>query len=170
MLGGKRKTSNLVLYSTNTWLAYNIAERYFKGEHYVWCTPYFDVVGNHNYQYTVAPTSSPKHIYVNLYIEATGRDLHSGKIKDNKFGILKGAALKRSEKVITEQEEAEINAIIETAQTIDFRPLLYIIPYDKVTTLMKNVPILERANPLSTEYIIDKLPRNLFDVIEIKWD
>ena len=31
-----------ILYSTNTWIAYMIAERFYRRHHYVWCTPYFD--------------------------------------------------------------------------------------------------------------------------------
>jgi hypothetical protein len=33
----KRKPKPLVLYSTNTWLAYAISERYYRGLHYAWC-------------------------------------------------------------------------------------------------------------------------------------
>ncbi len=86
--------NNIVLYSANTWLAYNIAERYYQGEHYVWCTPFFDsnVSGP---GYTVAPTSSPKEIYINLYKETTRGDRHSSKIADNKVGILKGQPIKK---------------------------------------------------------------------------
>jgi|GEM_PF-5439362 len=32
----------LLLYSTNTWLTYVIGERFYRDEHYVWCTPDFD--------------------------------------------------------------------------------------------------------------------------------
>ncbi len=32
----------LILYSTNTWLAYKIAERFYGDMHYVWCAPFFD--------------------------------------------------------------------------------------------------------------------------------
>ncbi len=32
----------LILYSTNTWIAYKIAQKYYKDEHYIWCTPIFD--------------------------------------------------------------------------------------------------------------------------------
>src|SRR5262245_16335140 len=31
-----------VLYSTNTWLAFAIAQKYYASRHYVWCTPHFD--------------------------------------------------------------------------------------------------------------------------------
>jgi hypothetical protein len=41
------------------------------------------------------------------------------------------------------------------------------MPYDKVAHLLKNVPVADRAHPLSVEFVIEELPRNLFDVIEI---
>jgi hypothetical protein len=160
--------NKIVLYSANTWLAYNIAERYFRGEHYVWCTPFFDsAVAGH--QYTVAPTSSPKDIYINLYKETTRGDRHSTKIEDNKVGILKGAAYKKEAGVINESQQGEIAAIVDAAERRDFTPLLYIIPYGPVAGLLKDVPIDLRAHPLSVEYIIEALPKNCFDVIEIGW-
>jgi len=162
-------TNNIVLYSANTWLAYNIAERYYHGEHYVWCTPFFDAEVLPKRQYTVAPTSSPKDIYINLYKETTRGDRHSTKIEDNKVGILKGAAFKKAAGVITEQQQRDIAAIVDAAETRDFIPLLYIIPYNLVSNIIRDVPVLERAHPLSVEYIIEALPNNYFDVIEIGW-
>jgi hypothetical protein len=32
----------LVLYSTNTSLAYNLNQPYYGEKHWVWCSPYFD--------------------------------------------------------------------------------------------------------------------------------
>lgn len=159
---------NLILYSANTWLAFNVAERYFKQEHYVWCTPYFEPTDRSGYIYTVAPTSSPKDIYLNLYKEVMGGDRHSTKIDDNKVGILKGAAFKKTAGVITEDQEAEIAAVVAAAERREFKPLLYIIPYEKVISLKKDVPVADRAHPLSNEYIIENLPRDHFDVIELE--
>lgn len=159
---------NLILYSTNTWLAFNVAERYFRHEHYVWCTPFFDSEGHPNYAYTVAPTSCPKEIYLSLYKEVMSRDQHSGKIKDNKVGILKGAAFKRAAGIISEEQEKEIAAVVDKAQHQDFKPLLYVIPYDKVVSLIKDVPVEEKAHPLSSEFVIESLPRDYFDIIELE--
>ena len=158
----------VVFYSANTWLAYNIAERYYRGEHYVWCTPFFDsnVPG---FRYTVAPTSTPRDVCINLYKEANRGDRHSTKIADNKVGILKGAAYKKAAGVINERQQSEIAAIVAAAERQDFTPLLYIIPAGPVTALLKDVPVEERANPLSVEYIIEALPHRCFDVIEIVW-
>lgn len=159
-------SNTLILYSTNTWLAYNVAERYFRRRHYVWCTPFFDSIGYSKIDYTVAPTSCPKEIYLGLHKEVDGGDKHSSKIGDNKLGIMKGAALKKDAGIISEEQEAEIASITEAADIRYFRPLLYIIPYQKVSRMARRVPVNDRAHPLSVEYIIEDLPRSYFDVIE----
>jgi hypothetical protein len=158
----------VVLYSTNSWLAFNVAERYFGGEHYVWCTPYFreQAAGP---VYTVPPTSSPWEIYRSLYIEVAARDRHSTKIDQNKVGILKGAAIKKRHGIINDAQENEIKIVVDSAEKADFRPLLYVIPYHCVAGILTEVPVAERAHPLSVEYRIESLPRSCFDVIEISW-
>ena len=80
---------------------------------------------------------------------------------------MRGASIKRSLGAISSEQEEEIKSIVENSEIRDFRPLLYIIPYDRVTHLLRNVPIVDRAHPLSVEFVIEELPRNLFDVIEI---
>ena len=56
---------------------------------------------------------------------------------------------------------------IESASIREFRPLLFLIPFDRVETLVSDVPVKERAHPLSIEFKVQALPRNCFDVIEI---
>ena len=58
-----------------------------------------------------------------------GGDRHSAKIAQNKIGIIRGASFKRGAGKIAEAQEKEISAIVDTAETADFRPLLYVIPY-----------------------------------------
>lgn len=158
----------LLLYSTNTWLAYVIAERFYNHEHYVWCTPHFDSRSLPTIDATTPPTSNPCEIYHNLVAEVRKGDKHSAKIKENKVGILKGATFKKRAGVINDQQEKDIAAIVDIAETWDFRPLLYIIPFDLVKGLIKDVPVSERAHPLSIEYVIEQLPRQYFDIIEFE--
>ena len=157
----------VVLYSTNTWLAYIISQEYYNGVHYVWCTPYFDPRSQTSLDVAVPPTSSPYEIYHSLHEEVVRGDRHSAKIRDNKAGILRGATAKREAGVITEQQESEIVSIVEQAQLTDYKPLLYVIPYAPVAGLIREVPISKRAHPLSKEYIIEQLPRKYFDPIEM---
>ncbi len=155
----------LILYSTNTWLAYMIAGNFYRGDHYVWCTPYFDPRQNGR-DNAVPPTSSPFEMYRALFEEVTRGEQHSSKIAENRVGILRGASAKRRARIITVGEEKRIGAIVRAAQVGDFRPLLYVIPFAPVARRLREPPPEDKAHPLSAEYVIDRLPRSRFDVIE----
>ena len=157
----------LSLYSTNTWLAFNIAERYYKGRHYIWCTPFFNGRSDKGEAGFVPPTSCPWEIYRSLYSEWRAGDRHSAKIAQNRSAILRGARANRIAGVISERRETEISSIVRDAEIRDFEPLVYVIPYGRVSRLVKEVPVAERAHPLSEEYVIESLPRRLFDIIEL---
>ena len=157
----------LLLYSTNTWLAYIIAERFYSGEHYVWCTPYFDSRQKSPLATAVPPTSNPAEIYQNLFEEVSRGDRHSSKIKENRIGILRGAKIKKNQGVITDRQAKDIAAALGGAETRDFRSLIYVIPFYAVARArLVEVPVADRAHPLSVEYVIDRLPHKAFDVIE----
>lgn len=158
----------LILYSTNTSLAFHIAERYYQRKHFVWCTPFFNGRSDKGDAGFVPPTSCPGDIYRSLYREWRAGDRHSTKIEQNKNGILRGAKARRNAGAIPEDHEQEISAIVERAHIADFEPLVYVIPYGRVSRLAKKVPISDRAHPLSDEYVIENLPRRLFDVIRIE--
>jgi hypothetical protein len=159
----------LILYSTNTWLAYQISERYYRGLHYVWCSPYYNSRSLPFYDYSNPPTSTPSEIYKSLYDEVRSGDRHSAKVKANKVGILNGAYAKERAGVINAEQKADIASIIDCAEPRDFRPLLYIIPFNLVREIIKEVPVSDRAHPLSVEYCIECLPRDYFDIIEFDW-
>ena len=116
-----------LLYSVNTWLAYNISDRYYGGVHYVWCSPVFSARNHPGYQATPPPTSCPSDIYHNLAEEVRRRDGHSARIAENRSGLIEGAQKKHSAGVITEVELRVIEEIIAAANYADFRPLLYLI-------------------------------------------
>lgn len=160
-------TAPLVLYSTNTWLAYVIGERFYRGEHYVWCTPDFDARALARIDQVTPPSSSPAEIYRDLHEDVLRGDSHSSKIKDNMTGILRGVAAKRAAGVISDDDQSDIVSMLDGASGRDFRPLLYVIPYDRVSGIVRAAPIAERAHPLSREYVIERLPRHDFDVLEL---
>lgn len=155
----------ILLYSTNSWLAYSIAEAFYGGEHYVWCSPYFSPRSAPPYA-NVPPTSSPSAIYRALAAEVRAGDRHSAKIRDNRLGIARGAGAKREDGTLDSRQESEILEIVQSAEIRDFRPLLYVIPSHLVADLVEPVAVAERAHPLSTEYLIKRLPRGSFDVID----
>jgi hypothetical protein len=158
----------LVLYSTNTWLAFQIAEQYYRRKHYVWCTPYFSGRSDKGDAGFVPPTSSPWEIYRSLFNECREGDRHSTKIEQNRSALVRGAKAMRIARVITAKRERDIVSSVERAEVRDFEPLLYVIPYGRVWRLVKEVPVRNRAHPLSREYVIESLPRRLFDVIRLK--
>jgi hypothetical protein len=178
-LGGSRSTEllrnvaaqpPLILYSTSTWLAFIIGQKYFHGEHHVWCTPYFDPSAVPSVEYTVPPSSSPAEIYRGLRSDITRKERHSKKIKANKAGILRGAQEKLAEGTINEEDAKEIAAIVAAAEVPDFAPLIFVIPYHLVKDWLSTVPVSQRAHPLSVEFVIKKLPRICFDVLKVDGD
>lgn len=158
----------ILLYSANTWVSYIIAQQYYGGEHYVWCTPYFDPKSVPSIEYTVPPSSSPIDIYLGLLEDVNRGDRHSAKIEANKAGIIRGAQHKLKTGVIGESESSDIASIVEAAEVKDFAPLIFVIPYNLVKDNLIRVPVNQRAHPLSPEFIIDRLPRNCFDVITLR--
>ncbi|HMR99952.1 MAG TPA: hypothetical protein PKE62_11920 [Anaerolineales bacterium] len=164
-LARKNAKKTLILYSANTWLAYIIAEDFYGGVHYVWCTPYFDPNSSDRLHYTVPPSSSPFEIYSGLLEDVKRGDRHSSKISENKEGIRRGVEYNLKAGIINDARAKEIEYIIENADIGDFSPLIYVIPYATVKDILEEVPVDKRANPLSHEFIIKKLPREFFDVI-----
>lgn len=156
----------LILYSTNTWLAYVIAERYFRGVHWVWCSPFFrpDPI----YAGQMPPSAIPGEIYDRLWEDVRGGDRHSAWIAKNRMGLIKAAEVKEGERVITAQKKAEILSVVNSAELQEFKPRVYAIPFRAVRARAREVPPNERAHPLSVEYIVEKLPRKSFDVLELR--
>lgn len=157
-----------LLYSVNTWLAYNLSLRYYRGVHHVWCSPIFSARSRPAYHATPPPTSCPSDIYHGLAEEVRRNDGHSSKIAENRDGLLAGARKKNGAGVITDLELTEIEEMVQAATCADFRPLLYLIPFHGVSHLLREVPVSERPHPLSQEYVIEELPTELFDVIELE--
>jgi hypothetical protein len=157
----------LVLYSTNTWLAYAIAERFYGGVHFAWCSPLYNgsMAAPH---INIPPSSSPAEIYRLLFREVDRGERHSQAIESNRKGIKKGADAKLDLGVITEGEHAEIMKTLERAEVRDFRPVLFVIPYDRVRGMVVDVPVTQRAHPLSVEYRVELLSGECFDMLELR--
>lgn len=156
----------LFLYSTVSWVSYVIGEEYYAGTHFVWCSPVFDANHAPKISASPPPTSSPKEIYQALLAEVSRGDRHSAKIASLKAGIVRGAEIRRARSEISDAQLADIKDIIALAETRDFRPLLFIISYEKVRTLVKSVAVSSRAHPLSPEFQIESLPRSAFDILD----
>lgn len=157
----------LLLYSANTWLAFSIAERFYAGVHYAWCSPFFSppskLAG-----FAAPPTAIPREIFENLWHEAVEGDIHSSFVERNRVGILRGAEVRKAAKVITDEQEAEIAEIVSLADVRNFMPVLFVVPFAAIRERAKVVPPRERAHPMSVEYRIEELPRSSFDVLELR--
>jgi len=162
----------LVLYSTNAYIAYMINERYYKGFHYVWCSEVFDARAQYAYgpHASIPPSSSPGEIYKAMREDVRRGGLHSANVERLRRTIAYGATSKFDAREISEAQYHDIGKILKTAPIADFRPLLYIIPYQCVAQLVQDVPIEERAHPLSLELKVSALPRKFFDVIEVNYE
>jgi len=156
----------LLLYSTNTWLAYAVAERFYDGVHYAWCSPVFNgsTAAAH---VNIPPSSSPAEIYRALFREVDRGEQHSTAIERNRKAVTRGAEARLEAGVITGDEHGEIVKIVDRAGVHDFRPVLFVIPWDRVRGMVIDVPVHERAHPLSIEYRVERLRRDCFDMLEL---
>lgn len=153
----------LVLYSTISKLAYHLGERYYGGKHFVWCAPVStDPFGAKN-----PPSSDPLQLYWHLFRDVANNDLHSAAIAQNKSGLKKGANAKATGGAVTTDQRDLILSTVDLATIKDFAPLFLVIPFAGVAAMATPVAIAQRANPTSEEYVIEELPRDRFDVLQI---
>lgn len=157
----------LILYSTNTWLAYAVAERFYGGVHYAWCSPVYDGTAAARHV-NIPPSSSPAELYRALLEDSRRGERHSELFGRNVKGVIAGADEKLTQGAITREQHVEIEAMAATADTREFRPVLYVIPYERVRTRVHEVSVALRAHPFSVEFRVPELPRNCFDVIETR--
>jgi hypothetical protein len=159
----------LILYSANTQLAYRINEHFYGQIHFAWCSAFFSATSPRSIDVEMPPSSTPCDICRNYLEDITRRDLHSLRLWNNRSGLEKGIKLKLAERVITEEQYRELKDIVARAALDEFRPLLYVIPFEGVRDLVESVPPSQRAHPFSPEYRIERLPRSRFDVLDWIW-
>lgn len=154
----------LILYSTQSWAAFALNQEFYGQYHYVWCSPFLNPEKDTTTTHFFADTSVPGRIYKFLSEESSGKKKSRQWIRRNKIGLLNGVKSKLAGKVIDKKTAKALNQYIMTADPIDFRPVLYIIPYAKVSNIVKKVDPGKGAHLFSVEYRIHQLPRKLFDV------
>ncbi|MQA21056.1 hypothetical protein [Rugamonas rivuli] len=156
-----------IYYSCVTLIAYEISQWFYNEIHYVWCTPYFDPPSRLNPYNSVPPSSNPRALYWSLMKDVEALDLHSSRINTVRAGIQRGAASRLHQGMIGASQYREILKLIRLAQPANFKPLMLVIPGAPVTAMLNAVTVAQRASLFSEEYIIESLPRNLFDAIEL---
>lgn len=147
----------ILFYSTNTKLAYDIAEKYFNQQHYIWCAPEFDIN---------PPSSNPRELFIRLRDDVEKLDHHSSKIRENKAGLRRAVLRKKVEGLIDEKTYFELLRIIKNADIDQFKPLIYIIPASNVAEII-TPQLQKKANVFLHEYIIERLDHSQFHVIQL---
>jgi hypothetical protein len=156
-----------ILYSANSTAAYKISKKYYGDLHYVWCSTEFGPNPPSKTLIVNPPSSQPRWRYKSMHEESRGLDYHGPYIRENKLGLVKGAEIKYNLHAISLSQKEEILTYVDKASLIEYKPLLYVMVYDDVKDLVKEVPIVMRANPLSEEYIIEELPGSLFEILDL---
>lgn len=157
----------LVLYSTNTLLAYRIGQKFYQELHYVWCNPFFRPPQS-SLDVEMPPSSTPFDIYQTLRTDVGRRDRHSAKVGSSREGLRRGAKSRHEQGLISAETRSIIEGIIESAALDDFMPLLYVIPFHSVRENARHVEPSRAAHPFSQEYLIENLPRTRFDVVQFE--
>jgi len=155
------KPKDLLLYSTNTELAYRIAKEYYNNTFFVWCTDAFDAA--------LQPgTSNPRTLCSRYLDQILKNDRHAVEINQNKAGILKGASEKLKQGIITKEQHYEISLRVAYAEMEAFYPVVFLIDRRSVKSRLEIVKSKDAASNHSIEYIIRDLKWNEFEMIKIK--
>lgn len=159
-----------VLYSTNPWIAVDIAMRYRGGIFFAWVCECFDVrsASPGTAAASIAPTSNPCRIYINLLEESKAGDGHSGLIKGYKKTFTRLARDWQSGGLLTQDHCDEIIAAIRAPAWTIWRPVLYVIPREAIERAgrLVSVPRRDRAAH-GPELQVTDLRRDEFDIIEL---
>lgn len=147
-------------YSTSTLISNMIAGIYFNNLHYVWCAPSF------NPAITNPISANPYEIYKNYSKEIQKNEM-GPTIAKHKAGLINGASINRQKGIITMDQEQEIIEIIYAAEVQHFKPIIYVIPANKVIQNIKIVPQSKKAGIFSQEFLIEQLDGNMFHLIDL---
>jgi hypothetical protein len=71
---------HLIMYSTNTRLAFMLNEKYYAQQHHVYCCPYFDPQRVSDLHHVTPPSSSPSELFGDFASEAFRTDRHGARI------------------------------------------------------------------------------------------
>lgn len=160
--------SGHLLYSTNPFVKLIIQEKYRGDSHYVWCSESFDSNRQPGYSAAslVAASSNPASIYKDLREGCKKGEKHCAKIRDTKASLKALAVDWANKGEITEEDKQEIILLSEDHDPMYWRPIVYVIPRHLVVGKLRKVELGRRAS-FGSEFIIENLMRDEFDIIEI---
>jgi hypothetical protein len=157
-----------ILYSTNPWIAHQIAMNYRGGIHYVWCSEEYDptAAGGMTAAAAIAPSSSPMELYVQLKAACDREDSHSHLIKGYRKTFRRLAAEWLAAGEITGDQRDEIVATVNAPSWRIWRPQVYVIPRAPIEAAGRliSVPRKHRA-AYGLELQICDLREHEFDIM-----
>ncbi len=110
-------------------------------------------------------SSDPATIYRQLYNAVKTVDRGDVKIASQKK-VLKALATKwHSDGILSADQRDEILAMVSGSEIVDWRPLIFVIPYDPVAKRVRSVGRKNRASH-DPEYIVPDLFEDEFYIIE----
>lgn len=152
-----------LLFSVNTYLAFLIAQKYYEKIHYAWFATQFDY-GNQQ-----PASSNPRSICRDILEAIASNDHHCEKLERIKNGILDGAHEKLKNKVINENQELEIRALVQKSdeELNLLLPVVFIARWENLIGICEKMGPEKIASPTSVEYLSRELPRAAFDIIDM---
>lgn len=161
--------ASLLLYSTNPWISHEIATKYRKGKHFVWCSEHFDPfkAAAGTSAAAIAPSSSPRGIYEALKRDCDQEDTHSHLIKGYRKTFKRLAKEWWVDQSITEYERDEIISVVNSSSWKIWRPQLFLIPRQHIdsSNRLQSVKRNDRA-AYGPEHQICDLDTTEFEIIE----
>lgn len=158
-----------ILYSTNPWIAHEIAMKYRAGIHFCWVSEYFDCTAAPpgTAGAAIAPSSNPKIIYETLKNDVHGEDTHSFLIKGYRKTFKRLAIQWLADGSITAVQQKEIQATVDSKSWKIWRPTLYAIAKDRIHSA-RIIPVSQKNRAAyGPEMQIRDLVVAEFDLIEL---
>lgn len=131
-----------ILYSVNPRIGHDIAMKYRGGNHFVWCSEYYDpmTAAAGTAAAAIAPSSCPKGIFDTLKAECDREERHSALIKHYRKTFRRLAAEWLTDGSLTKAQYDEITATVTATTWLIWRPHLYIIPKAPIAAGGRLVP------------------------------
>lgn len=159
--------ANLFLYSVNPKYAHDIATNYRNGNHFVWCSDYFDpsTAGSQSLAASIAPSSNPCNIFHILKEACEKEDSHNHLISGYRKTFRRLAKEWLADTSITKSQFDEIISVTKSPSWKIWRPQLYVISRPLILSRLVGVAHKSRA-AYGPEQQIPDLQSHEFEIIE----
>lgn len=158
-----------ILYSTNPWIALEVGRKYRGNRYFVWCSEYYDptTAAAGTAAAAIGPSSSPKGIYDTLADDCRREDTHSALIRGYRKTFTRLAKKWVADGSITPDQASEIVAVLKSPSWRIWRPVLYVIPAQPITSAGRLHNVVHRSRAAyGPELQILDLQAHEFDAIE----